>query len=68
MILKLFLQVTYCHLVPPLVLFLAKEPRLPQFDFSTLKTIVCGAAPLGDGLTKDIEDTLSVNLFQGTNT
>lgn len=40
-------RVTRAHLVPPIVLALAKHPMVDQFDLSSLKAILSGAAPLG---------------------
>jgi acyl-CoA synthetase (AMP-forming)/AMP-acid ligase II len=40
-------RITYAHLVPPLVLALAKHPLVDQYDLSSLRTVVSGAAPLG---------------------
>ena len=34
------------HLVPPLVLFLARHPVVGDYDLSSLRKVVCGAAPL----------------------
>jgi len=39
-------RVTLAHIVPPIVLKLAKDPVVDNYDFSTLKTIFSGAAPL----------------------
>lgn len=40
-------KLTFAHLVPPLIVFLAKHPMVDDYDLSSLKTVVCGAAPLG---------------------
>ena len=40
-------RVTYAFLVPPIVLALAKQPLVEQYDLSHLRMIVSGAAPLG---------------------
>jgi len=41
------LKCTRAHLVPPIILGLAKHPVVDKFDLSSLKTILSGAAPLG---------------------
>ena len=46
-------RVTLSHIVPPIVLKLAKDPVVDNYDFSTLKTIFSGAAPLGAELTRE---------------
>ncbi|ESO00560.1 hypothetical protein HELRODRAFT_185750 [Helobdella robusta] len=35
------------HIVPPIVMFLNKHPMVKRFDMSSLKRLVCAAAPLG---------------------
>lgn len=39
-------KITVAHIVPPLVLFLAKHPIVAKFDLTSLRYIVSGAAPL----------------------
>ncbi|XP_054265860.1 uncharacterized protein LOC128988512 isoform X2 [Macrosteles quadrilineatus] len=39
-------KVTSLSLVPPLMTFLAKHPLVPQYDLSSVREVVCGAAPL----------------------
>lgn len=41
-------------MVPPLMVFLAKSPLVDQYDLSSLKVLLCGAAPL----SKEIEDAV----------
>ena len=40
------------HLVPPLILFLAKHPDVEKYDLSSLVLVNSGAAPLGSDLLK----------------
>ncbi|GMT15904.1 hypothetical protein PFISCL1PPCAC_7201, partial [Pristionchus fissidentatus] len=47
-------KISQLHLVPPLLVFLAKHPMCDEFDLSSLKGIASGAAPAG----KDICDAL----------
>jgi acyl-CoA synthetase (AMP-forming)/AMP-acid ligase II len=51
-------RVTRLPLVPPLVLRLAREPRLDEFDLSSVRTVISGAAPLAP----EIAARLSVRL------
>src|SRR5260221_12785076 len=46
-------------IVPPIVLFLATHPLVDQYDLSTLRHTMCGAAPLGAGLTQKFLDRLN---------
>lgn len=52
-------KITRAHLVPPIVLALAKQPIVDKYDLSSLKIITCGAAPLGYELTKECEQRLN---------
>lgn len=36
--------------VPPLVLFLAKHPMVEKYDLSSVRDVICGAAPLSEDL------------------
>ena len=56
---------TYMHIVPPLALFLAKQPLVDKFDLRSLKTLVSAAAPLGSHVTTEVEQRLGVDLVQG---
>lgn len=38
---------SHAHLVPPIILGLAKNPLVDQYDLSSLETIVSAASPLG---------------------
>lgn len=43
-------KVNYVPLVPPLAIFLAKHELVAQFDLSSMKKIICGAASLPSGV------------------
>jgi 4-coumarate--CoA ligase len=59
-------KITVLHIVPPIVLFLAKHPLVDQFDLSSVHTILCGAAPLGEELASAVVERLKIkNLLQG---
>ncbi|KAK0484057.1 AMP binding protein [Armillaria novae-zelandiae] len=47
-------KVTTVTVVPPVLVFLSQHPVVEQFDLSTLKMLVCGAAPLGIELSKQV--------------
>lgn len=40
-------------LVPPLLLFLAKDPIVSEYDLSNLESILVGAAPVGKELSEE---------------
>lgn len=58
---KLFLstiqkyKVSFMTIVPPIVLFLSKHPSVDFYDLSSLKEILCGAAPL----SKEVQDAIT---------
>ncbi|HEY0003439.1 MAG TPA: 4-coumarate--CoA ligase family protein [Pyrinomonadaceae bacterium] len=58
-------SVTLAHLVPPVLLALAKQPVVDRYDLSQLKTIFCGAAPLGEDLSRACMERLGCHLRQG---
>nr|AUF71602.1 4-coumarate coenzyme A ligase [Microcos paniculata] len=47
-------KVSVAAVVPPLVLALAKNPMVAQFDLSSIRVVLSGAAPLG----KELEEAL----------
>uniref|UniRef100_A0A158PCA7 AMP-binding domain-containing protein n=1 Tax=Angiostrongylus cantonensis TaxID=6313 RepID=A0A158PCA7_ANGCA len=48
-------KIHFLPVVPPIMVFLAKHPICGQYDLSSLKMLICGAAPAG----KDICEELS---------
>lgn len=57
--------VTRAHIVPPIMLALAKQPIVDNYDLSKLKLIMSGAAPLGENLTTTCSDRLNCVIKQG---
>jgi acyl-CoA synthetase (AMP-forming)/AMP-acid ligase II len=53
-----YVQVNIAHLVPPIVLFLAKHPMVDEYDLSKLEEIFSGAAPLGKDLSELVKQRL----------
>eukprot|EP00731_Ephydatia_muelleri_P025132 Em0017g215a len=45
-------RVNIAHLVPPIILFLAKYPDVDKYDLSSIQQIISAAAPLGGDLAK----------------
>ena len=58
-------KVTRAYLVPPIILALAKQPAVDQFDLSSLEVIMSGAAPLGGDLAADAAKRLDCVVMQG---
>lgn len=57
--------VTLAHLVPPIVITLSKNPIVDNYDLSKLTRIFCGAAPLGEELTRACTKRLDCHIRQG---
>ena len=53
------------HLVPPIVLALAKHPLVDKYNLSNVKWLFSGAAPLGREVTALVETRLKVKVRQG---
>jgi acyl-CoA synthetase (AMP-forming)/AMP-acid ligase II len=58
-------RITRAYLVPPIVLALAKHPLVDNYDLSSLKFILSGAAPLGADLAAECSDRLECLVVQG---
>ena len=61
------MQVTFGFLVPPLILFLAKNPMVDDYDLSALKDVICGAAPLSGDLAEEFQKRLKVPVIRQGN-
>jgi acyl-CoA synthetase (AMP-forming)/AMP-acid ligase II len=57
-------RVTRVTVVPPIVLALAKEPAVADYDTSSLRLIVSGAAPLGAELARSCAQRLGCRVIQ----
>ncbi|KAG8639524.1 hypothetical protein MANES_14G151400v8 [Manihot esculenta] len=51
-------KVSIAPFVPPIVLAIAKSPVVDQYDLSSIRTVMSGAAPMG----KELEDTVRAKL------
>jgi acyl-CoA synthetase (AMP-forming)/AMP-acid ligase II len=58
-------RVTLSHIVPPIVLKLAKDPIVDKFDLSSLTMMFSGAAPLGPELTRECTERIKCGIRQG---
>jgi acyl-CoA synthetase (AMP-forming)/AMP-acid ligase II len=58
-------RVTLAHIVPPIVLKLARDPSVENYDLSSLKTIFSGAAPLGPELSRECIARIGCSIRQG---
>lgn len=58
-------RVTLAYVAPPVVLALVSSPVVQQYDLSSLRMIMSGAAPLSSDLVKRVYDKLRVPVRQG---
>jgi acyl-CoA synthetase (AMP-forming)/AMP-acid ligase II len=58
-------KVTRAYLVPPIILALAKHPIVDNYDLSSLKLIMSGAAPLGADLAGAAGARIGCHVMQG---
>jgi acyl-CoA synthetase (AMP-forming)/AMP-acid ligase II len=58
-------RVTLSHIVPPIVLQLARNPIVEKYDLSSLTTIFSGAAPLGAELSRECMQRIGCGIRQG---
>ena len=58
-------QVSVAHLVPPLILFLAKHPAVKPEMSDSLRCIMSGAAPLDEHTQKEAAERIGASVLQG---
>lgn len=58
-------RVTIAFVVPPIVLALAKHPLVGNFDLSSLRLLMSGAAPLGADVAAEAQARIKVPVIQG---
>jgi acyl-CoA synthetase (AMP-forming)/AMP-acid ligase II len=58
-------RVTVAPIAPPVAVALAKHPLVNNYDLSSLRAILCGAAPLDEDLGHAVMDRIGCRLVQG---
>jgi acyl-CoA synthetase (AMP-forming)/AMP-acid ligase II len=58
-------RATFLHVVPPVVVALAKHPSIDGHDLSSVRTLFSGAAPLGADVTQQCTRRIGCVLQQG---
>jgi acyl-CoA synthetase (AMP-forming)/AMP-acid ligase II len=58
-------RIEIAHVVPPIVVALAKHPSVDNYDLKSLRCLFSGAASLGAGLTDAVRTRLGVSTRQG---
>ncbi|KAK4703755.1 4-coumarate--CoA ligase, partial [Phenoliferia sp. Uapishka_3] len=57
-------RATVCLLVPPIALLLAREPVVDEYDLSSLRLVLSGAAPLGKELETELSKRIGTQVTQ----
>jgi acyl-CoA synthetase (AMP-forming)/AMP-acid ligase II len=58
-------RINHIHVVPPVILALARSPLVDSYDLSSLDLVVSAAAPLDRNLADAVADRLGVTVLQG---
>lgn len=58
-------RITKAHLVPPIILFLAKADVVSKYDLSSLETVFSGAAPLSQATADALSSRLGLRVSNG---
>jgi acyl-CoA synthetase (AMP-forming)/AMP-acid ligase II len=58
-------RVTRAYIVPPIAVALAKHPLIDEFDLSSVRIMLSGAAPLGPDLQTACAERLDCGIVQG---
>lgn len=58
-------RITHLQVAPPILIMLDKRPETSRYDLSSVKNILCGAAPLSLNLQNRIQKRFRTNVVQG---
>lgn len=58
-------RITHLQTAPPILVMLDKRPETSKYDLSSLKNILCGAAPLSKELQNAVSRKFNVTIIQG---
>ncbi|EHY52598.1 Phenylacetyl-CoA ligase epaB [Exophiala dermatitidis] len=58
-------KITSLQLVPPVLVMLTKRPETNKYDLSSLKSAMCGAAPLSSELQNEVLRRFNIVVVQG---
>lgn len=58
-------RITHLQVPPPIMIMLDKRTETPQYDLSSIRSILCGAAPLSKELQNAIQRRFNINVVQG---
>ncbi|KAI7335072.1 4-coumarate-CoA ligase [Hortaea werneckii] len=57
-------RITHIQTAPPVLVMLAKRPETEKYDLSSLKNILCGAAPLSKELQNEVSEKCNLKVVQ----
>jgi 4-coumarate--CoA ligase len=58
-------KITHLQTAPPILVMLSKRPEVAKYDISSVKHVLCGAAPLSKELQNDITRRFGIRVTQG---
>lgn len=58
-------KVSHLQIAPPIMIMLAKRPEAARYDLSSVKAVLCGAAPLSRELQNEITTRFKFKVSQG---
>ncbi|OHW94032.1 4-coumarate-ligase 2 [Colletotrichum incanum] len=58
-------KITTLQVAPPILVMLSKRPETARYDLSSVKEMLCGAAPLSRELQNECQRRFSVQISQG---
>lgn len=58
-------RITHLQVAPPILVMLSKRPETSKYDISSVKHILCGAAPLSKELQNDVCRRFDLRITQG---
>lgn len=58
-------RLTYLFIAPPVAVLLAKHPSIDEYDLSSVRAVLSGAAPMDESLAHGVADRLGARVMQG---
>lgn len=58
-------KITNLQVAPPILVMLSKRPEITNYDISSVKEVLCGAAPLSKELQNDVSKRFNLQVNQG---
>ncbi|KIM99958.1 hypothetical protein OIDMADRAFT_42856 [Oidiodendron maius Zn] len=58
-------KITNLQVAPPILVMLSKRPETANYDISSVKEVLCGAAPLSKELQNDVSKHFNLQVNQG---